>query len=144
MCGIKFIHSKWKSSSWFKLSMMYTSLIIRIIFLLISSFWYLGLCPVSDVDSESFILTDMEVLMWKVRLIAHKRRGLANLQPVHVDPGSLHIKTSNKIQPFMTDFASSSDFDWKRTHFLMIAKTRRVIKHWNMWASSSFHFSQIN
>lgn len=37
----------------------------------------------------------------------------------------------------MTDSASSSDFEWKGTHFFndhcfIGAQTRRAIKHWNM------------
>lgn len=94
--------------------------------------------------------------MWNAKLPKHATgpfQRLANLHPIQADPGNLSYKAaavkSSLLWPILRHRVIFFLFGVERTPFFndycfMEAQSRRAIKHWNLWACSSFHFSQIN
>lgn len=96
--------------------------------------------------------------MWNAKLPKHATgpfQRLANLHPIQADPGNLSYKAaavkSSLLLPilrhrviFFFFFGDERTPFFFNDYCFMEAQSRRAIKHWNLWASSSFHFSQIN
>lgn len=95
--------------------------------------------------------------MWNAKLLKHATgpfQRLANLHPIQADPGNLSYKAaavkSSLLWPILRHrvifflFWSRKNSIFFNDYCFMEAQSRRAIKHWNLWASSSFHFSQIN